>query len=37
MRRIKRFFSHWQNWLGALIVLFICSRGVDRAIVIPTQ
>jgi peptide/nickel transport system permease protein len=21
MRRIKRFFSHWQNWLGALIVL----------------
>jgi ABC-type dipeptide/oligopeptide/nickel transport system permease subunit len=21
MRRIKRFFSHWQNWLGTLIVL----------------
>jgi len=21
MRRVKRFFSHWQNWLGVLLVL----------------
>lgn len=28
MRRIKRFFSNWQNWLGMLIVLFFMTVAI---------